>query len=113
VSTLAKLIGATGVLFGLAVLGTLGWGWVEGPAAVARGIEAARPWLALWRLTLYALLVGGWGYAVDRIAAAKGWQPEYTAWVRRRRWRIAAWLVILELVLVQNVVGQFLGGLLT
>jgi hypothetical protein len=91
---------------------TLAWSHLAGPAAVAAGLEAARPWLLLWRLALYGLLLGGWGWGVERIAAAKGWRPEHTAFVRRQRLRIAVWLALFELVLVQNVVGRALGGLL-
>ena len=110
-SLLRRLGWVTVALFGLAVLAVFACSQLAGPASLARGMAAARPWLALWRLLLYGLLIGGWGWGVKRIAAAKGWRPEYTTFVRNQRLRIALWLAILELVLVQNLVGRALGGL--
>ena len=105
-----------GLFLALVVLGLVGqmaWTQLAGPAAVDHGLQAARPWFLAWRVLFYTAIVLCWNPVVERIAQHQGWESDHTAFVQGLRWRVAIWLIIFELVLVQNIVGRFLGGLLT
>ena len=94
----------------LTIVGQIAWTQLAGPQAVGSGLQAARPWFAVWRLLVLIAVVIGWSPVVERIAHYRGWEPEHTQFVQGLRWRVAVWLIIFELVVVQNVVGRFLGG---
>ena len=99
-------------LVALVFVGQIAWMQLADPAAVGRGLGAARPWFLVWRVLLYTAIVLGWSPVVARIAQSQGWESDHTEFVQRLRWRVAIWLSIFELVVVQNVVGRFLGGLM-
>lgn len=86
------------------------WGRFAAPAEIGTVLAAARPWLSLWRAALWVVLIGGWPYAVALLGRHAGWSPDHRAWMQGLRWRIAAWLLVIELVLVQGVAGRFLNG---
>jgi len=69
--------------------------------------------LLIWRILLFTLFIGGWNY----------WAGYYKRWAhlddeqfRRllslRGW-IAAWLILFELLVTQNVLGQFIRSVMT
>lgn len=95
----------------LAGLGLLVWGHYQDMEVIDRQLEAARPWLAAWRLTVFLVLIGGWPYWMAWLARYGKWSEARREAPRAQRWRIALWLIVLELVLVQNVVGRFMQSL--
>lgn len=98
-------LGATLMIMILVVGGLVIWAHREGWSSVRRGIDAASSWLALWRITLAAVLIGGWPLWVRRLAVRYRWREAHRQRVLRLRWPTAAWLLLIELVLVQHVLG--------
>ena len=84
------------------------WGRQESPAAIAAHLASMRPALGLWRLGL--VLVGGWLHWVETLGRHHGFSAEHRAQLQRLRWRVAAWLIVLELMLVQGVAVRALSG---
>ncbi len=95
----------------LAVLVGLGWlFWGQWPSAfpIERTLDAVRPWFLLWRVALFGVLMGFWPFWVRLIARWRHLSDAQHARLAGARWTIAVWLVVLELVLGQNMVGRFL-----
>lgn len=88
--------------------GLLIWGRYQGMDTIADHLDTARPWLTVWRLTVYGLVIGGWPRWIAILARRGGWNQTYRTQLLALRWRLALWILILELLLVQNLVGQFL-----
>lgn len=100
--------------FGLALgIGTFLWQAVQASSLVAiqTRVELMKPLFITVRLLLIGLVALGW--------------PAVTRWLHRRgrideggagrllslRWRIVTWLLIIELLLGQNLLGRFLVAL--
>lgn len=93
-AVLLVTLGITGAILGLA------------PAySSLRGlnqlIHNARDWLLLWRLTLLMLLIGGWPYLVSVYAERAGLTADQRSSLQAYRWRLALWLLALELIACQ------------
>ena len=86
------------------------WGRVESAAAIAVHLRAAGPALGVFRLALALVLIGGWPHWVEVLARVYRLSPERASELARLRWRLAAWLIVLELILVQGVAVRALGG---
>lgn len=85
------------------------WHVLESAHSIQEKIHQAKPWLGLWRLSLFVLLIGFWPKLVQVTAKYVHWSEAYQTNLKALRWRIAGWLIIIELVLVQGVVNRFIG----
>ncbi len=65
------------------------------------------------RLLVLVVLIGGWPYLMARLACQRKWRPAQLRWAVQQRWRVALWLVLIELVLVQNALLLLLRELST
>lgn len=74
----------------------------NGLEAVDADLQTAAPWLLGLRLTLMAAVVGFWPQWVAFLAKRRAWEQPRTAFMAGLRWRVATWLAVVELVLVQN-----------
>ncbi len=106
--TLARwTLGLFALLGVLAGLGLAAW-HIRSPATViAAQLEAAPPWLALWRALLFTLLIGGWPRWVEWLSVRYRWSAAHRDRVAAQRWRVAVWLLVIELLVVQGVLGRF------
>ena len=81
--------------------------WAErvGDAAVLDALNDARPWLLLWRLSLLTALLLYWrpvvAWTSKRFSLSRASETELQKW----RWRAGAWLVVMDLVLVEDLLG--------
>lgn len=98
-------------LAGLTVVGVFAWHYFNDTQAIAAGIERARPWLAAWRAALFFSLIGFWAQLINALANRYGWNDPQRQHLGAQRWRVAAWLIVIELVLVQNLIGKFVNSL--
>ena len=104
---LAMLVGFLVITFGTG-LGLLLWSQSEPPSEISRKLASLRPWLFVWRLLLLGALIGFWPAFCRRVARWRNLaEPELNR-LLAARWTVAAWLLALELVLAQNVVGKFI-----
>jgi len=82
-------------------------------ASVDKFITTTKPWLLFWRMLLFLELIAGWPQ----------WSTMYAQWVGMNkvqldsmleyRWRIALWLLVMEAVLSQGVLSEFVNKLIT
>jgi len=97
--------------FGLALgIGVILWRSVETTSVVAvqTRVDALKPLLTGIRLSLIALVAIAWPWIVN-ILQRWGHVNEMQAEnLLAARWRIVTWLVVIELVLGQNLLGQVL-----
>ena len=98
-------------LAALAIAGTLAWHHFRDARAVAGTLERVAPWLAVWRVSLFVALIGFWPRLMSRLAERYGWNHAQRRHAINQRWRVAIWLIVIELLLVENVVARFAHGL--
>lgn len=79
--------------------GILFWMHKEAWESLRRGVDMAAPLFALWRLLLFAILIGGWPLWTRRLAARYRWDTAHVDYVRRLRWSVAAGLILIELLM--------------
>ena len=91
----------------LAAAGLLLWGQFESMETIASRLQAAAPWLTVWRIAAIVALIAAWPRIVPWMTANAATREALLA----ARWRVAAWLAILELVLGQGLVTAFVAGL--
>jgi hypothetical protein len=99
--------------FGLALgIGTFLWHAVQASSLVAiqTHIELMKPLFTTIRLLLIALVALAWP-AMTRLLHRRGRIDESGAGrLLSLRWRIVTWLLIIELLLGQNLLGRFLAA---
>lgn len=79
--------------------------------SIDRVITRTEPWLLTWRVLVFFVLIAGW----------PKWSVMYAQWadmnkdqldrMLRCRWRIALWLLIMEAILVQGILTEFVNNL--
>jgi len=84
------------------------WVWLAGVDAMHSGLAAAEPYFAVWRLFLFIVLIGGWRHWIDWLARWAGLDARRKQNALAQRWRTAAWLLVIEALLVQGVAGTFM-----
>jgi len=95
--------------FGLAMgAGTILWHSVETTSVVAvqTRIDALKPVLTGVRLAIIALVAIAWPWLVNALHRWGRIDGTQAANLIAVRWRIVTWLVVIELVLAQNLLGQ-------
>jgi hypothetical protein len=85
--------------------GLIVWAERVGDATVLVALRDARPWLLLWRFSLLTALLVYWrpivAWTSKRFRLSRASETELQRW----RWRAATWLVVMDLVLVEDLVG--------
>ena len=95
--------------FGLALgAGAILWRSVETTSVVAvqTRIDALKPVLTGIRLAIIALVAIAWPWLVNALHCWGRIDGTQAANLVAVRWRIVTWLVVIELVLGQNLLGQ-------
>ena len=90
----------------LVAVGLLLWGQVESMETMAGRLQTAAPWLTVWRIAAIVALIAAWPRIVPWLTR----NPATRRALLAARWRVAAWLVILELTLGQGLVAAFVAG---
>ena len=71
--------------------------------SLASAMEASKFELGLWRLSLFLLLISGWPVFTDKYADWVGLTTEETASLKAYRWRMAVWLLVMEVLFCQTL----------
>ena len=95
------------VLSVFVALGVVLWTMQTDHSSVERSIEAAQPYLALWRVFLLLVLIGAWRHWVELMARWAGMNDDQIQYARSQRWRVAGWLILIELILIENLPKAF------
>ena len=103
---LALLTGFVVVTFGTG-LSLFFWSEYQPPVEITRRLAAAKPWFFLWRLLFFGSLMIFWPAFCRCLASWRKLTDIQNQRLRSARWQVAAWLIALELLLGQNVVGKF------
>ena len=81
--------------------------------SVDKLITTAKPWLLSWRVMAFLVLITGWPQWSDMFAQWVGMNKEQLDRMLGYRWRIALWLLLMEAVLSQGVLSEFVNNLVT
>ena len=80
-------------------------------STVSERVAAAKPFASAIRLALIGLLALAWPRLPVFWAGANGNDDRtHVRWMALR-WRVAGWLLVIELVRGQNLIGRFLGAI--
>ncbi len=71
-----------------------------------------KPWLGYWRLLLFAAVFGGWNRWSAMYALWASMSAEQLDLMIGCRWRMAAWVLVMEAVFSQHVLIDFVNNLL-
>lgn len=96
------------MLFILVGIGMATWQLFEDPETIHDRLYAAKPYLFGWRMLLLTLLIAFWPNLMAWLGRYNGWDTAKQDLAIGWRWRAALWLMVIEVGLVQGVVGGFL-----
>jgi hypothetical protein len=91
----------------MAALGLVLWLQLDSLEIIEAQWQMAGVGLTLLRLSLIMVVIAAWPRLVRWITS----DPRVQRSLRAQRWRVALWLIILELVLGQGLVAAFVTGL--
>jgi len=104
-----SLVAAIGVI----AVGLVLWQVVEvsSLSTVSVRVAAAKPFASAIRFALIGVLALVWPRLPALLAGADGNDDRtHERWMALR-WRVVGWLIVIELVLGQNLIGRFLGAI--
>ena len=95
------------------IAGGILWHSVETSSVVAiqTRVDAMKPLFTGLRLFLIALVAMAWPFVTNVLHRLGRINEAQAITMRSQRWRIVTWLVVIELVLGQNLLGQVLAVL--
>jgi hypothetical protein len=104
-----SLVAAVGVI----AVGVILWQAVglSSLSTVSDHVAAARPFASAIRFALIGVLALAWPRLPALWSGANGNDDRTRALWMALRWRVVGWLLVIELVLGQNLIGRFLGAL--
>ena len=90
------------------LVGSVLWQSVEtsSVATLQTRIDALKPVMTGFRIGLIALVALVWPVMVNRLQRWGRIEEAQAATLHALRWRVVTWLVVIELVLGQNLLGQ-------
>lgn len=71
-------------------------------------LDDVRVPLLITRVTLVLLLFAFWSKIMDWNATRNEWDESQLLAAKEFRWKILFWYVVLELFIVQNIIGKFI-----
>jgi hypothetical protein len=89
-------------------IGVAAWAEHEGLATISARLVLAAPWLLMWRLVLFSLLMLYWCELSGEICRVCRFDRDTRAALRQWRWRAGVGLVAMDLVLVEDLIGHTL-----
>lgn len=108
---LVVTLAASGLLVAGIAVGLVTWAEREGLEVVQAQLEQAAPWLLVWRITLFAILIIYWkelaGWISRKCALDEASSMALIQW----RWRAAVWILLVDLVLAEDLIGLIQRGL--
>jgi len=81
--------------------------------SVDKFITTVKPWLLFWRMLVFLALIAGWSQWSVMYAQWAGMNKAQIDRMLGCRWRISLWLLIMEAVLSQGVLIEFVNNLVT
>jgi len=78
------------------------------PVALQNWLDSMNIFLTIIRCSAYVLILLSWPSLIRMIGKRYQWNNDYITHIIHQRYKLFTWLVILELVLAQNIVGHFI-----
>ena len=75
---------------------------------IGAAIEDNRWWFRLLRYAVYITLLWLWPVIIHKLAQRYHWQDDETRIMLHYRNRMLIWIVLVELILIENLIGQLL-----
>jgi len=89
-------------------IGMATWQLFENPKVIQGHLEAAKPYLFGWRMFLLGALITLWPRLMAWFGQRFRWNNDKLKFAIDWRWRAALWLLVIEVGLIQGVIGTFL-----
>jgi hypothetical protein len=89
-------------------LAVLLWQQTVSPSEVSLTLQQGAPGFLLWRIVVFGTLIAYWDRVVHWLAQGFRLTPDQRLSLINARWRVADWLVVMEALLGQNLVGECL-----
>ncbi len=86
-------------------IGMAAWQLFEDPVTIRDHLYAVKPYLFGWRMLLLTLLIAFWPHLVAWLGRHNGWSTTKLEFIIGWRWRAALWLTVIEVGLIQGVIG--------
>jgi len=78
--------------------------------SVDKFITTAKPWLFFWRMLLFLALIAGWPQWSTLYAQWAGMNKAQLDRMLEYRWRMAIWLLVMEVILSQGILTEFVNN---
>jgi len=78
--------------------------------SVDKFITTAKPWLLFWRMLLFLALIAGWPKWSTLYAQWAGMNKVQLDRMLEYRWRMAIWLLVMEVILSQGILTEFVNN---
>ena len=59
----------------------------------------------IWRIFLLAVFWVIWPVLMHHYAKKQEWEPDYLKRMLNKRWSLALWLIVLDLIMVENILS--------
>ena len=108
---LGVTLAASALLVAGIAVGLVSWAERAGLEVIRSRLEQAAPWLLVWRITLFAILIIYWKELASWIGRKCALDEASCAALVQWRWRAAVWILLLDLVLAEDLIGLIQRGL--
>jgi len=78
--------------------------------SVDKFITTAKPWLLFWRMLIFLALIAGWPQWSTLYAQWAGMNKAQLDGMLEYRWRMAIWLLVMEAILSQGILTEFVNN---
>ena len=82
--------------------------YIFGYEVLVQKVSSAGTAFALWRLFVFITLVAGWNYWIERLCIWMRLSDAKKTFYLNYRWRFVLWLLVIEALLIQDVLADFL-----
>ena len=82
--------------------------YIFGYDVLVQKVSSAGTTFALWRLFVFITLVAGWNYWIEQLSNWMRLSDAKKTFYLNYRWRFSLWLVVIEALLIQDVLADFL-----
>jgi hypothetical protein len=108
---LAVTLIASGLLVAGIAVGLVTWAEKEGLEIIQARLAQAAPWLLVWRIAVFAILIVYWRELAGWVSRRCSLDEASCAALVQWRWRAAVWILLLDLVLAEDLIGLIQRGL--
>ena len=76
--------------------------------SIQKEMNVISPIMSVVRFTLIGLIIAFWEKIIRFAGKTRGWEKGHVDYVLNMRWKVCLWLLTIELLLGQNIIGKML-----